>query len=108
MGDAFVDTVRIARDFGTVAELLPDGVDDLRDCPHVLFTAIRQALVILSFGELPDDERPPKRIWNDGEALKDFFDEVKRRRDEKYGDRKGPGPIEDPVQNDAARSLLVG
>jgi hypothetical protein len=101
-----VDTVRIARDFGTVAELLPDGCDDLRDCPHVVFDAIRTALVILSFDELTEDERPPKRLWTDGERLKAWFDEVKRRRDEKYGG-KGPGPIEDPVQNEAARGLLV-
>jgi hypothetical protein len=103
-----VDTVRIARDFGTVAELLPAGIDDARDIPHVLFRAIRNALVFLSFDELPDDERPPQRIWNDDDALKAWFDEVKRRRDEKYGGEKaGPGPIEDPVENAAAKSLLV-
>jgi hypothetical protein len=102
-----VDTVRIARDFGTVAELFPDGIEDVRDVPHVLFSAIRNALVFLSFDELPEDERPPHRIWNDGDALKAWFDDVKRRRDEKYGE-KGPGPIEDPVNNEAAKSLLVG
>jgi hypothetical protein len=90
-----------------VAELLPDGVDDLRDCPHVLFQAIRAALVVLSFDELAEDERPPRRIWNDGEQLSEWFKEIKRKREEKYSD-KGPGPIEDPVNNEAARGLLVG
>lgn len=103
-----MDTVRIARDFGNVAELLPDGIDDLRDCPHVLFTAIKSALVVLSFDELAEDERPPKRIWNDGEKLTDWFAEVKRRRKTEFGADKGPGPIEDPVENEAARGLLVG
>jgi hypothetical protein len=90
-----------------VAELLPDGCEDLRDCPHLLFDAIRSALVILSFDELTEDERPPKAIWTDGEKLKAWFDGIKRRREEKYG-AKGPGPIEDPVENKAARSLLAG
>lgn len=94
--------MRIARDFGTVAELLPDGVQDMRDCPHVLFSAVRNALVVLSFDELPADERPPRRIWNDGEQLKEWFDEINRRREEKPG-----AEIEDPVDNQAASSLLA-
>jgi hypothetical protein len=102
-----VDTVRIARDFGTVAELVPDGFRDLRDMPHAFFEALRNALLVISFDELTEDERPPRRIWNDGEGLKAWFDDVRSRRDEKYGG-KGPGPIEDPVENEAARSLLVG
>lgn len=102
-----MDTVRIARDFGTVAELLPDGFDDLRDVPHVFFEAVKHALVIVSFDELAEDERPPRRIWNDGEQLRSWFEDVKAKRAEKYGG-KGPGPIEDPVDNDAAKLLLAG
>jgi hypothetical protein len=102
-----VDTVRIARDFGTVAELLPDGIDDLRDCPHTLFNAIRVALMIIGFDELEEDERPPRRIWLDNDRLGAWFKEVRRKRKERYSG-KGPGPIEDPVDNEAARSLIVG
>lgn len=102
-----MDTVRIARDFGTVAELLPDGIADVRDCPHTLFAAIRVALMVISFDELDDDERPPRRIWLDNDRLAAWFKEMRRKRHEKYGG-KGPGPIEDPVNNGAARSLLVG
>jgi hypothetical protein len=101
-----VDTVRIARDFGTVAELLPDGIDDVRDAPHGTFQAIRMGLLVLSFDDLLPDERPPKRIWTDGDKLKTWFDDLKRRRDEKY-DHNGPGEIEDPVDNTAATGLLV-
>lgn len=109
MGDAFVDTVRIARDFGTVSELLPDGFSDLRDVPHAFFEALRTAVLVISFDELPKDERPPKRMWLDGEKLTAWFKLIEKRRDEKYGGgAKGPGPIEDPVDNEAARSLLVG
>jgi hypothetical protein len=107
VGDAWIDTVRIARDFGTIDELLPDGVQDVRDCPHVWFEAIRSALVFLSFDELPKDERPPRRIWLDGEQLKLWFDDVERKREERYSN-KGPGPIDDPVQNQAAKDLIVG
>jgi len=89
-----------------VSELLPDGIDDVRDIPHVLFEAIRSALVFLSFDELPKVERPPRRIWLDGDALRAHFDEIDRRRkDESAG---GPGPIDDPVENEAARTLIVG
>jgi hypothetical protein len=99
--------VRIARDFGTVAQLLPDGIADVRDCPHTLFSAIRAALMVIGFDELDEDERPPRRIWLDNDRLADWFKEVRRRRKEKYS-AKEPGPIDDPVENDAARSLLVG
>jgi hypothetical protein len=79
----------------------------VRDCPHVLFEAIRVALLIISFDELERDERPPRRIWLDREKLAAWFKDVERRRTEKYGG-KGPGAIEDPVNNEAARSLIVG
>jgi len=90
-----------------VHELLPEGIDDLRDCPHPLFEAIRVALMVLGFDELEDNERPPKRIWLDGQRLQEWFKDVRRKRREKY-DPKGGGEIEDPVQNEAARSLIVG
>lgn len=103
-----MDTVRVARDFGTVSELLPDGFDDLRDLPHVFFEALRTAVLILSFDELPREERPPRRIWLDGEGLAAWFKDVERKRDEKYSGSDRPGRIEDPVENQAARSLIVG
>lgn len=76
----------------------------MRDCPHTIFEAIRNAMLVLSFDELPEDERPPKRIWLDGERLRDWFKTVERRRKEKYSGKH----IDDPVDNDAARSLIVG
>lgn len=79
----------------------------MRDCPHPLFAAIRHALVILSWEELPREERPPKRIWLDGDALREHFDRVEKARDERYRPG-GSGPIDDPRENEAAKSLLVG
>jgi hypothetical protein len=100
--------VRIARDFGTIDQLLPDGVTDVRDCPHVLFHAIRVALMVIGFDELDRDERPPRRIWLDNDRLSAWFKDIDRKRRQKYGLDKGPGAIDDPVANDAARSLIVG
>lgn len=63
-------------------------------------------MVYISFDELPEDERPPRRMWLDDEGLKAHFDRIRRDRDAKYGADGGAGPIEDPVQNQAA-SLLI-
>lgn len=75
----------------------------MRDCPHALFEAIRSALVFLSFEELPKDERPDKRIWLNGAALKEHFERVERNRDAKAQGKD----IEDPVTNAAAAGLIV-
>lgn len=98
--------MRIARDFGTVSELLPEGVADVRDMPHTLFDNVRLALHFLSWEELPPEDQPPRRIWLDDELLTAWFEEVKRRRED---ERKGESrDIDDPVQNEAAKGLLVG
>lgn len=108
--DAWLDTVRLARDFGTVSQLFPEGIETVRDLPYTLFDAIRSALVFLSFDELPADEQPPKRIWLNANKLSEWFQAVKRRRDERMneGTSGSSAPIEDPVQNDAAAALVVG
>ena len=106
----WLDTLRIAKEHGTLHDLLPPGVQGLLDCPHPLFDAIRFGHIFLSFDELPEDERPPKRIWLDGDALREWFAEVKRKRDAKYGADPGgwDKSIEDPVDNAAAQGLIVG
>lgn len=76
-----------------------------------MFEAIHVGHIFLSFDELPEDERPDKRIWLDGDALREWFAEVKRRREAKYGGKDSGGwdkSIEDPVENEAARGLIVG
>lgn len=98
--------MRIARDFGDVSQVLPPGVS-IKDVPHSLFDALRQALIFIGFQDLPDDERPDRKIWHDADALKEHFDLVKKRWEEKL-DPKGNGEIDDPVQNAAAKGLLIG
>lgn len=99
--------MRIARDLGDMSLLFPSGITTLRDLPYSLFEAIRLALVFLSFDELPADERPARRIWLDTEKLVSWFDDVKRRREEKYGSGDGSWDksIDDPVQNEATRGM---
>lgn len=105
--DAWLDTLRVARDHGTLDDLLPTGVAGLNDCPYTIFDAIRLGDMFLGWDELPKDERPPKRIWLDGEKLEEWFVMVNKRREEKYSG-KGDRHIEDPVQNEAAKGLIVG
>lgn len=105
-GEAWIDTVRLARDCGDVSRLFPPDVDSLVDMPYTVHDAINRALTILSWEELPLDERPPHAIWNDPEELQAHFKRVQRERDRKYGTGDSDD-IDDPVQNDAAKALLV-
>lgn len=105
--EAWIDTVRLARDMGTVRELFPEGITDLRDLPHTMFEATRLGLVFLGFEELGEKDTPPKRIWLDGDKLEAWFDEVRKRR-EREAKGEGSDEIEDPVDNDAAALLIVG
>lgn len=80
----------------------------MADMPFPLHDAILRALMFLSWEELPDDERPPRRIWLYGDDLRDWFREVRARRDEKYGTGNSNSQIEDPVDNPAAKDLMSG
>jgi len=95
--EAWVDTVRLARDLGDVSQLLPDGIRSIRDIPYRLMQAIKAALMFLSFEELQSEDQPPRNIWLDGAALSDWFDNVKR----KHKDRSSGHDIADPVRNSA-------
>ena len=97
--------MRIARDLGDVSSLFPQGISSLADVPYTLHHAITLGLQFLGFLEMQNDERPPRSIWLDIDRLEEHFRAVERRREEKYGDKKG---IEDPVQNEAAAALIVG
>lgn len=98
--------MRIARDFGDISQLLPEGVT-LKDAPHTIFDAIRQALIYLGWQDMDEEDQPPRHIWHDEELLKEHFEAVKQRWKEKF-DPNSSGAIEDPVQNAAAKDLLVG
>jgi hypothetical protein len=95
-----------------VSLLWPAGVDHLSELPWNFFHAVRLAQVYLSFEELPDDERPKRRIWDDPEALKAHFKWVKAERERKYKTGGGSSSSDDedaePKHNNLARDLVVG
>lgn len=90
-----------------MSRLFPPGITHLADLPATLHEAISKGLAFVSFDELPSDEKPPRKIWLDPERLDEWFVEVEKRRKEKYG-VDGNKDIEDPVDNAAARGLIVG
>jgi hypothetical protein len=86
-----------------VSALLPEGVTKLHDIPSGMFDAIRMALGFLHFDELPKDERPPRRIWLDSDAMREHWAKVERIRKEKYG---GGDDDDDWEDNAAAKDLI--
>lgn len=92
-----------------MAELFPPGVENVRDLPYRLFEAIRMAMVFIGFEELPSEERPPRKIWLDSEAMRSWFAEVERQREKKWGNKDGDTLMEgETVENKAAESLIAG
>jgi hypothetical protein len=61
--------------------------------------------VFLSFGELPKDEQPPRRIWTNNEALAAHFEQVERNREARFKDKEIEGDV---AENDAAKLLIAG
>lgn len=102
--EAWVDTVRLARDMGDVSQLLPDGVRSLRDIPWRLQQAIKGALMFLGFEELPVEDVPPRSIWTDAKLLREHFDGVRR----KHEDRGAGREIEDERRNAAIDMVVAG
>lgn len=93
---------------GDVSSLFPPGVTHLADVPYHLHDAISKGMAFVGFDELPSEERPPKHIWLDEEKLRKWFDAVEKRREEKFSGNSDRQPIEDPVENEAASSLVSG
>lgn len=87
-----------------MSALLPEGAS-LNNVPYLWFDAVRFALMVVGFDELPSEDRPPKRIWRDGDRLEEWFKAVKRRHEaEARGESKH---IEDPVDNAFIKDLIV-
>jgi hypothetical protein len=49
--------------------------------------AISHALTVLGYFEVPEDERPPERMWLDDEALESHWEQVDQRRKHPPGSR---------------------
>lgn len=46
------------------------------DIPHTVSFFVRKMGQIMSFDELTKDKRPPEAIWDNSDALEDWFDRV--------------------------------
>lgn len=105
MDDAWLATVRVARDCGDVSSLYPRGITRLFDLPYTLHNNIRLALHFLSFDELTEKERPPKKIWLDVERMKMWWSEVKAARED---EAKGGNSVMDMPQNALLKDIFRG
>lgn len=69
--------------------------------------AIEHANTVLDWQEnLTDDEMPPEWMWHLDSELSSWFDEVKRKRDDRYGggDRDDDRPTTVPLmENELAK-----
>ena len=72
--------------------------------------AVSEALQVLNWWELPEEEQPPPEIWGVDTMLKQWWADVKLRRDEKYGTAGSDGPDEvvPQTQNEYATQMLKG
>lgn len=89
---------------GTAELLFPPGFDRLDELPAPYFEHIRVSMIYLGFEEMPEDDRPPKSIWQEPDALKRHFDELKANR-KRQADPTAAEPIEEPVQNDLTKHI---
>lgn len=106
MDDAWLSTVKIARDAGCLSSLFPDGIKRLWDLPHTLFNSIRLGLTFLSWQEnLLKEEVPPRKMWLDEDRLKQWFAEVDANRERKA---KGEGDTMSMPENPLVKQLLGG
>ena len=104
MDDAWLNTVRIARDLGDISSLFPKGITRLYDLPFTIFHAIRTALVFLSWEvNLSREEMPPRKIWLDNDRLEAWFREVEANRERKA---KGEGDTMSMPQNALLKQMF--
>lgn len=59
--------------------------------------------------ELPEDDVPPEEIWHHDDRLKEWFDAVKQRREDKMrGYDPVPDSDEEMTSNSAVADLVGG
>lgn len=90
-----------------MSSLFPSGIEHLADLPHTFHDALLFALQVLSWDELPKEERPPRPIWLRPKSMREHFKAVERMREEKYGGDGGDGGIDGPTRRNAAVDDLV-
>lgn len=75
------------RDLGDWRVAWPEGIAVATDLPWTFVDAWTFAQRVLGWYEhLPEDEQPPRAIWQDTRRLKAWFEEVKQKRKSKNDD----------------------
>jgi hypothetical protein len=92
---------------GDVSSVFPPGVSHLADMPYTLHEALRSALGFLAIEELPDDERPDRSIWLEGDLMKAHWDMVRRKRKLKFGG-KDDDDLDGPEERNELLTELTG
>lgn len=91
---------------GTAHLLFPPGIEDIRDLPATHFDLIRRSMIYLGFEEMPQEDRPPRKIWLDDKRLVEHFDRLKEKRKAEAGGDSVPS---EPMQeNSLAKEMIVG
>ena len=67
------------------------------DLPYPFFNAIRTGSALASFDELAKDEQPPRWMYDDQDALRDWFAEVERKRAAEMGGAGGGSIADQPI-----------
>lgn len=82
--------------------MFPPGITHLADMPYTLFDALQLGLKFLAMEDLPNDERPAREIWLEGDLMREHWARVTLARKDKYGtddknkiDRDIDGPAEE-------------
>lgn len=94
----------IFKSSGSGEAIFPDGLT-LYTAPNDLFIAFEQALRVLSWQELPEDECPKSWMWHLDWEIEDWFIKVKNDRKRKYG-TSGDSDYLDPDADDYQENVL--
>jgi len=89
---------------GTAHLLLPPGVEDIREMPGQHFDLIRRSMIFLGFEEMPEEDRPPRKIWLDDKELVAHFDRLKEKRKAEAG---GDTVSTDMTENSLAKDMII-
>lgn len=100
---------RTARKGGNASLLWPEGCSSIEEVPIDLIRSVNHAFKILDwFENLMKEEIPPEWMWPIDHELELWFEEVERKRDERYpshGDSSGDESGGHMMVNELAKDL---
>lgn len=101
----FLTAVRLSRQTGNGQLLWPEDCTTLEEVPADLLRTIAYANKILDWHEnLTEEEVPPEWMWPFEDDLKEWFDEVKAARNDRYGGSSSSDETVEMMSNEFSRS----